>query len=232
VIRVRRSDERGRGDYGWLQTRYSFSFANYHDPAHMGFGPLRVINEDHIAGGGGFPPHSHRDMEILTWIVDGALAHRDSMGNGSVIGADELQYMAAGTGVRHSEFNASETDAVHLLQIWILPDAEGHAPRYGQWKLPAGAADGTLALLAAPDGAGAPIAIHQDLSLYVARPAAGTTLSHALADGRRTWLQLIAGEVALNGTPLSTGDGAAVSDERQLEISAERDAEFLLFDMK
>ena len=232
MIRVRRSDERGRGDYGWLKTRYSFSFANYHDPAHMGFGPLRVINEDHIAGGGGFPPHSHRDMEILTWIVSGALAHRDSMGNGSVIGADELQYMAAGTGVRHSEFNASDTDPVHLLQIWILPDAEGHAPRYGQWKLTPGAADDAFALLAGPDGSGAPIEIHQDARLYLARPSAGTPLNHALGDGRRAWLQLIGGEVSLNGTPLGAGDAAAISAERQLEISAERDAEFLLFDMK
>ncbi len=232
MITVRRSDERGRGDYGWLKTRYSFSFADYHDRAHMGFGPLRVINEDHIAGGGGFPPHSHRDMEILTWIVDGALAHRDSMGNGSVIGVDELQYMAAGTGVRHSEFNASETDPVHLLQIWIIPDTAGHAPRYGQTKLPAGAADDVLALLAAPDGAGAPIAIHQDTYLYVARPATGTTLSHALGEGRRAWMQLVGGELSLNGTSLGSGDGAAITHERQLEISADRDAEFLLFDMK
>ncbi len=232
MIKVRFSDHRGRGDYGWLKTRYSFSFANYHDPAHMGFGPLRVINEDHIAGGGGFPPHSHQDMEILTWIVDGALAHRDSMGTGSIIGADELQYMAAGTGVRHSEFNASETDPVHLLQIWILPDAAGHAPRYGQTKLPPGAADNALALLAAPDGAGAPIAIHQDASLFVARPTAGTTLTHTLREGRRAWLQLIKGEVSVNGTLLGAGDAAAVTDEGQLEISADRDADFLLFDMK
>lgn len=232
MIEIRRSDERGRGDYGWLKTRYSFSFADYHDRAHMGFGPLRVINEDHIAAGGGFPPHAHRDMEILTWIVDGALAHRDSLGNGSVIGADELQYMAAGTGVRHSEYNASGTDPVHLLQIWILPEAIGHAPRYGQTKLPTGAADNALALLAAPDGAEAPIAIHQDAWLYLARPAAGRSLTHALSEGRRAWLQLIGGEVSLNGTPLAAGDGAAITDERQLEITAERDAEFLLFDMK
>lgn len=232
MIEIRRSDERGRGDYGWLKTRYSFSFADYHDRAHMGFGPLRVINEDHIAGGGGFPPHAHRDMEILTWIVDGALAHRDSLGNGSVIRADELQYMAAGTGVRHSEYNASDTDPVHLLQIWILPDEAGHAPRYGQTKLPTGAADDALALLAAPDGAEAPIAIHQDAWLYLARPAAGSALTHALGEGRRAWLQLIGGEVSLNGTPLAAGDGAAVTDERQLEITAERAAEFLLFDMK
>src|SRR5690606_19795903 len=150
---------------------------------HMGFGPLRVINEDHIAGGGGFPPHSHRDMEILTWIVSGALAHRDSMGTGSTIGADELQYMAAGTGVTHSEFNASQTEAVHLLQIWILPDAAGHAPRYGQTRLAPGAADDALALLAGPAGAGAPIEIHQDARLYLSRPAAGTTLTHTLAKG-------------------------------------------------
>ncbi|MEX0900120.1 MAG: pirin family protein [Gammaproteobacteria bacterium] len=232
MIEIRRGDERGRGDYGWLQTRYSFSFAEYHDPAHMGFGPLRVINEDHIAGGGGFPPHSHRDMEILTWIVDGALAHRDSMGNGSVIGTDELQYMAAGTGVRHSEYNASETDSVHLLQIWILPNTAGHRPRYGQTKLAAGAADNGLALLAAPDGAGAPIAIHQDARLYIARLSAGTPLTHALGNDRRAWLQSIRGEASLNGRPLGAGDGAAVTDERQLEITAERDTEFLLFDMK
>ena len=232
MITVRGSDERGRGDYGWLNTRYSFSFADYHDPRHMGFGPLRVINEDHIAGGGGFPPHAHRDMEILTWIVSGALAHRDSMGNGSVIGADELQYMAAGTGVRHSEFNASETEPVHLLQIWILPDAAGHAPRYGQTKLASGAADDALALLAAPDGGGAPISVHQDAKLYLARPGASTTLTHALVAGRRAWLQTIRGELRVNGTALATGDAAAITGESALEIEAMKASEFLLFDMK
>ena len=232
MITVRGSDERGRGDYGWLNTRYSFSFADYHDPRHMGFGPLRVINEDHIAGGGGFPPHAHRDMEILTWIVSGALAHRDSMGTGSTIGADELQYMAAGTGVTHSEFNASKTESVHLLQIWLLPDAAGHAPRYGQTKLVDGAADDALALLAGPDGAGAPISVHQDARLYLARPKAGTVLEHPLVAGRRAWLQLIRGGLRLNGTELATGDGAAVSGEAALEIAATSATEVLLFDMK
>ena len=227
MITVRGSDERGRGDYGWLNTRYSFSFADYHDPRHMGFGPLRVINEDHIAGGGGFPPHAHRDMEILTWIVSGALAHRDSRGNGSVIGADELQYMAAGTGVRHSEFNASETEPVHLLQIWIVPDAAGHPPRYGQTKLAPSAADGRLTLLAAPDGADAPIALHQDARLYLGRPAAGAVLTHAIGARRRAWLQLIRGALALNGTPLAAGDGAAVTGEDTLEIAATDAAELL-----
>ena len=231
MIQIRRSDERGRGDYGWLKTRYSFSFANYHDPRFMGFGPLRVINEDHIAGGGGFPPHSHRDMEILTWIVSGALAHRDSMGTGSTIGADELQYMAAGTGVTHSEFNASQTEPVHLLQIWILPDRGGYKPRYGQTKLPAGAADDALAQLVGPDGSGAPIEIHQNAKLFVARPRADKTLTHALADGRSAWLQLIKGEVAVNGTPLAAGDAAAVRDERELEVVCGVDADFLLFDL-
>jgi len=229
MITLRKSADRGGAHHGWLDTKHSFSFADYHDPRHMGFGPLRVINEDRIAGGAGFPTHPHRDMEILTWVLEGALAHRDSEGNQATIRPGELQRMSAGTGIRHSEFNASRTASVHLLQIWILPERSGLPPGYEQTAFDD--LDGKLRLVAARDGRDGAVTVHQDAELWVARLAARQEVEFAPKSGRAQWVQVARGAVDLNGQHLTAGDGAAISDETALALRAETPAELLLFDL-
>ena len=229
MITVRYGEERGRANLGWLDSRHSFSFADYFDPKHMGFGPLRVINEDRVAPGGGFPTHPHRDMEIVTWVLDGALEHRDSLGTGSVIRPGEVQRMSAGTGIRHSEINASKTSPVHLLQIWLLPERAGLPPSYEQRAVAFGG--DRLHLIASPDGRDGAVTIHQNAEIWAAQLALGATASHALANGRHAWLQVARGDVTVNGSALHAGDGAALSDEREIVVHADTASEVLLFDM-
>ena len=230
MIQVRKSGDRGHANHGWLDTFHSFSFDTYHDPAHMGFRSLRVINEDRVAPSMGFGMHPHRDMEIITYVLEGALEHRDSMGNRGVIRPGEVQRMSAGTGVRHSEYNPSSSEPLHLLQIWILPERQGIAPSYEQ--KPIVAARGALALVAGPATENGAVAIHQDAKLFTARLEDGDTVRHMLPRGRHAWLQVTRGAVRLNGAEFSAGDGAAISDESVLEISGgAAGSEFLLFDL-
>lgn len=231
MITIRRSAERGHFDHGWLDTYHTFSFADYHDPRFMGFMSLRVINEDRILPGHGFGQHPHRDMEILTYVLSGELEHRDSLGNGAVIRPGEVQYMAAGTGVEHSEFNPSATAETHLLQIWIRPDRRGIAPRYEQRPFPVSTNDGRLTLLASRDGHDGSIRINQDARLYAAALRAGRRAMHDLAPGRGAWVQVLHGRVSVNGHALDAGDGAALADEPALELAAANDASVLLFDL-
>jgi redox-sensitive bicupin YhaK (pirin superfamily) len=231
MIHVRPSDERGFADHGWLQARHTFSFAGYHDPRHMGFRVLRVINEDRVAAGQGFGTHPHRDMEIFTWVLDGELEHKDSMGNGSVIRPGVAQWMSAGTGVTHSEFNPRPDTPTHLLQIWLLPDRTGHEPTWGEKEFPAAEREGRLCLLAAPDGAEGSLPWRQDARLYASTLAGGASLTAELATGRHAWLQVTRGALTVNGTALGAGDGAAVSDETKLELVASEDVDFLFFDL-
>ena len=231
MIVLRRSDERGKANFGWLDARHTFSFGHYFDPGHMGWGPLRVINEDRVAPGGGFPTHPHADMEIITYILDGALEHRDSLGTGAVIRPGEVQRMSAGTGIRHSEFNASKTEPVHLLQIWIMPERNGIEPGYEQTAFDLDGAKGRLVLVASRDGREGSVTIHQDAELRAGRLAAGQALRHAMRPGRLGWLQVARGDLRLNGERLHQGDGAAIRDEQLVELAADGDAEVLLFDM-
>ena len=231
MITVRHGEDRGRAVLDWLDSRHSFSFGHYHDPKHMGFRALRVINDDRVSPGGGFATHPHRDMEIITYVLDGTLEHADSLGNGSEIRAGEVQRMTAGTGVTHSEFNHSQVAPVHLLQIWILPAEKGLAPSYEQRAFTPEEKRGGLTLVAARDGRDGALTVHQDAEIYAALLDAGKSVSHRLAAGRHAWLHLAHGAVVLNGHALAEGDGAAVSDEEVLAISAETDAELLLFDL-
>jgi hypothetical protein len=231
MINIRRSNERGGGNFGWLNTRHSFSFDSYYDPKHMGFRSLRVINEDFVAPGEGFPAHPHRDMEIITYVLEGALEHKDSLGTGSVIRPGDGQRMSAGKGIRHSEMNASDTEKVHLLQIWIMPDRPGHEPSYEQKTFPEDEKRGKLRLVAGPDGEDGSVTIHQDAKLYVSLLKPGEEVSHELAKGRHAWLQVAKGAIEVNGKPLEQGDGAAISDEQKLAIKGTKDAEVLLFDL-
>jgi hypothetical protein len=231
MINIRHSEERGGGDFGWLKTHHSFSFDTYHDPRFMGFHSLRVINEDWVQAGHGFPMHPHRDMEIITYVLEGALEHKDSMGNGSTIRPGDGQRMSAGTGVRHSEANSSKTDAAHLLQIWILPDRRGHEPGYEQKVFPEADKRGKLRLIASPDGTDGSVTIHQDAKLYVSLLQPGQEVKHDLGSGRYAWLQVAKGAVELNGQSLKQGDGAAVSNEQRLIVKGTKDAEVLLFDL-
>ena len=230
MITVRNAGERGHASYDWLDTWHTFSFADYHDAQHMGFHALRVINDDTIAGGGGFGTHSHRDMEIITFILSGALEHKDSMGNGRIIRPGEVQYMAAGTGVAHSEFNPSPTEPVHLLQIWILPSHKGAKPVYAEKKF-AKAAPGQFYLAASKSGRDGSIPINQDADVFIGKLGGGDRISHTLKPGRHGWLQMAEGEVELNGLPLKAGDGAAVSDESRLIIESTGPAQVILFDL-
>ncbi len=230
MIRIRKSDERGQADHGWLKTHHTFSFADYYDPAHMGFRSLRVINDDVVAGGGGFPTHPHRDMEIITYVLQGALEHKDSMGNGSVIRPGNVQYMAAGTGVQHSEFNHSPIESVHLLQIWIQPDTRGAKPRYAE-KSFTDAPKGRLTLVASKSGRDGSIAINQDANVYVGKLDAGDSVTQNIGEGRGAWLQVAEGEVALNGQALKEGDGAALTAEKAVELRASQPSQVLLFDL-
>jgi redox-sensitive bicupin YhaK (pirin superfamily) len=233
MIQIRRAAERGHFDHGWLDTSHTFSFADYHDPRFMGFRSLRVINEDRVAPGQGFGTHGHRDMEIVSYVLEGALAHEDSVGNGSVIVPGDVQYMSAGTGVRHSEFNGSDRDVTHFLQIWIQPDRQGYAPRYGQKRFEESDKLGRLRLVASPDGAEGSIALRQDVRLYASVLAPGQPVSLDLPKGRHAWVQIVRGSVAVNGQRLSAGDGLAASNEPRLDIAASNGvkAEFLLFDL-
>ena len=231
MIRIRKGSERGHADHGWLQSWHTFSFADYHDPAEMGWHGLRVINEDIVQPGKGFGMHGHRDMEIVTWILDGALEHKDSMGNGEVIRPGEAQRMSAGKGVLHSEFNPSQEQATHLLQIWIEPNVRGVRPSYEQTFFPSEERRGRLRLVASHDGREGSVTIHQDAALYAALLAPGETVRHALAAGRHAYLHVARGAVRLNSQSLRDGDGAKIADEAELDIAATSDAEILLFDL-
>jgi redox-sensitive bicupin YhaK (pirin superfamily) len=232
MITIRPSAERGLGEHGgWLKSLHTFSFANYHDPRHMGFRALRVINEDRVTPGAGFDTHGHRDMEIVTYVLDGAIEHKDSLGTGSVIRPGEVQRMSAGTGIAHSEYNHSRDEPVHFLQIWIMPEQAGLAPGYEQRDFPAAERSGRLRLVAARDGRDGALTVHQDVGLYSGLLAVEETVTHALAPGRHAWLQVARGAVSLNGQSLVAGDGAAASDEARLDIAASEDAEVLLFDL-
>jgi quercetin 2,3-dioxygenase len=235
MIRIRKADERGHVQWDWLDTYHTFSFGEYHDRAHMGFRALRVINDDRVAPANGFPMHPHRDMEIVTYVLEGALGHKDSMGNGSVIEPGDVQRMSAGKGVVHSEWNHSKTEGVHLLQIWILPEANGITPSYEQKRFSVEEKRDKLRLIAAPaadknkDGA---VEIHQDARIFASVLGPGAKVEHALAPGRHAWLQVARGSVELNGQKLGEGDGAAVSDEQKLAIAGVADdSEVLLFDL-
>ncbi len=231
MIQIRRSDERGHANHGWLDTRFTFSFADYHDPKHVHFRTLRVMNDDRVAGGGGFPMHPHRDMEIVTYVLEGALEHRDSMGNGSVTTPGDIQYMGAGTGVTHSEFNASETEPVHLYQIWMFPEKQGLKPAYGQKNFSEDEKRGKLRLLVSPDGRDGSVKIRQDNDLYATVLREGETVKHELKPERHAYVQVARGSVTLNGTKLDEGDGAAISDVQAVELTGVKDAEVLLFDL-
>jgi quercetin 2,3-dioxygenase len=230
MIARRPAEERGRARFGWLDSRHTFSFGHYHDDAHMGFGPLRVINEDRVTPGAGFDTHGHSDMEILSYVLEGELAHKDSIGTGSVIRPGEVQRMSAGTGIRHSEFNPSPQAPVHFLQIWILPEREGLKPGYQQSAFPLDD-KGRLHLVASGDGRDGSLTINQDVDLYAGRLTEGEIVERKLRDGRLGWLQVARGAVSLNGVALATGDGAAIEKETDLVIRADSDAEVLLFEM-
>jgi quercetin 2,3-dioxygenase len=231
MLTFRKANERGHADHGWLNSYHTFSFADYYDPKHMGFGPLRVINDDTVAGGGGFPPHPHRDMEIISYVIEGALAHKDSMGNGSVIKPGDVQRMSAGQGVRHSEFNASKTDPVHFLQIWIIPERAGLPSGYEQKFFSEDEKRGKLRLIASSDGADGSVRISQDVRLFATVLDDGASVSHTIPRDRKGWLHLVQGSAELNGQRLEAGDGVAIEGEERLTLSSSSKAEFLLFDM-
>ena len=231
MIQIRPGSERGGSDSGWLDSRHTFSFDQYRDPRWMGFRSLRVINEDVIAPGGAFPMHPHRDMEIITYVLEGALAHKDNMGNGSIIHPGDGQRMSAGTGVRHSEANPSAKESVHLLQIWIAPDRKGHDPSYEQKPFSQSEKRGRFRLIASPDGTDGSVTIHQDAKLYATLLGEGEQIKYSIAEGRFAWLQIAKGSVELNGQLLKQGDGAAISEEQDLTIYAAEDSEVLLFDL-
>ncbi len=231
MITVRPSEARGRANFGWLDSKHSFSFGDYYDPSHMGFRDLRVINEDKVAPKGGFPNHSHRDMEIVSYVLDGALEHKDSLGNGATIKPGEVQRMSAGSGITHSEYNPSANAPVHFLQIWIMPEKRGDKPSYEQRHYPASERQGRLKLVGSRDGRDGSVTIHQDVALYAGLLAKGDTVKQAIAPGRHAWLQVARGAVTVNGQWLRAGDGAAISDQREIEISADEAAEILLFDL-
>jgi redox-sensitive bicupin YhaK (pirin superfamily) len=231
MITVRKAQERGHARHGWLESFHTFSFAGYHDARHMGFRDLRVINEDRVEPQRGFGTHSHRDMEIVSYVLEGALEHRDSLGNGSVIRPGDVQRMSAGTGVSHSELNPSASEPVHFLQIWILPEREGLAPSYEQKHFPVEERAGRLRLVASRGGREGSVRVHQDVDLYASLLAAGESVTHTLRAGRHAWLQVARGRCALNGVALEAGDGAAVSEERSLGLVGVGDAELLLFDL-
>ncbi len=231
MITIRKGQERGHFDFGWLNTYHTFSFDQYYDPNHMGFRSLRVINEDIVQPGQGFPTHGHRDMEIVTYILQGALEHRDSMGNGSVIRPGDAQRMSAGTGVRHSEANPSLDALVHLLQIWILPNEKSLLPEYEEKKFSDDEKRNKFRLIVSPAGDDGSVRIHQDAKIYASLLDKGAAVDHNLGNGRSAWLQVAAGSVALNDVTLEQGDGAARSQESNLRINAKQSAEVLLFDL-
>lgn len=231
MITIRKAEERGHANYDWLDTYHSFSFANYYDPQYLGFRSLRVINEDRVSPGAGFGKHGHRDMEIITYVLEGSLEHKDSLGNGSIIQPGDVQRMSAGSGILHSEFNPSRIDPVHLLQIWIIPDKTGLPPTYEQQKFDLEKSVGQLQLIASPDGREGSVTVHQDVKVWAGRLKGGDRLSYSLAPQRHAWLQVAKGAITLNGIPLETSDGGAMSEETELAIAAITEAEFLLFDL-
>ncbi|MBL7988087.1 MAG: pirin family protein [Chlorobi bacterium] len=231
MITIRASNQRGHADHGWLNTYHTFSFANYYDPSQMGFRVLRVINEDRVGPGEGFGTHGHRDMEIITYVIQGGLEHRDSMGNNSVIRPGELQRMSAGRGVTHSEYNASNTEPVHFLQIWLLPERAGGEPSYAQKMFTAEERTNRLAPIATRSGRDGSVAIQQNVELYSAILDEGAQVAHNLPTGRHAYAQVVRGDIELNGIPMSAGDGAAISDETALQLRATTPAEILLFDL-
>ncbi len=231
MITLRRAHERGHADHGWLDTWHTFSFADYQDPRHMGFRNLRVINDDSVAPAMGFGTHRHQDMEIVTYVLDGALQHKDSMGTGSIIRPGEVQRMSAGTGVFHSEFNASKEEAVHFLQIWMIPAQRGIAPGYEQKAFSADARQGQLKLVASPEGSDGSVTVHADARLYATLLAGGESVRHELARGRHGWVHVARGKVELNGHVLSTGDGAALTEEAVVALKGVEPSEVLVFDL-
>jgi redox-sensitive bicupin YhaK (pirin superfamily) len=232
MIKKRPANERGGGNHGWLNTRHTFSFSDYYDPAHMGFHALRVMNEDRVAPGQGFSMHGHQDMEIISYVLEGELGHKDSLGHGAVLRPGEFQCMTAGTGIRHSEFNPSVSEPVHFYQIWILPDRAGHKPNYDQRSFPAAERQGRLRLVASPDGRENSLTLHQDAEVYLSSLARGEQATHSLQPGRSAWLQILRGSAQLNGIALEAGDGAAISEESSLSVRAARPAEVMLFDLR
>lgn len=231
MITIRKSGERGQSRYSWLEARHSFSFGQYYDQKHMGFGPLRVINQDIVKGGAGFPMHAHDNMEIVTYILSGALEHKDSMGNTGVIKAGDLQRMSAGTGVKHSEYNHSATEECHLLQIWFLPEHQGIEPGYQQQSFNNQNKKNRLNLMVSREGRGGSLRINQDIDIYSALLEAQDQVAHIFADKRLGWIQVARGSLEVNGVALEAGDGAAISGEKEIVLSSARDAEILLFDM-
>ncbi len=231
MITIRPSSERGHANHGWLDTHYSFSFSDYQDPAYMGFRDLRVINDDRIQGGAGFPTHGHRDMEIITYMINGALAHKDSTGGEGVIKRGEVQTMTAGAGVRHSEFNASATEAAHLLQIWVMPANDGLPAAYAQTHFSDADKHNRLCRIVAPKGAGDGLTINQDVSVYASILDKGASVAHDIAQNRAAWVQMVSGEIKLNDVVLKAGDGAAIEAVTALAITAQDNSEFLLFDL-
>jgi quercetin 2,3-dioxygenase len=232
MLLIRRAGDRGRANLGWLDSRHTFSFADYHDPRFMGFGPLRVINEDRVQAGQGFGTHSHRDMEIISYVLEGELAHRDNMGNGSVIRRGDVQRMSAGTGVEHSEFNHSQTELVHFFQIWVLPERRGLAPGYEEKHFDDDAKRGRLKLVASRDGRDGSVVIHRDADLYASLLAPGDEVSHDTDRARKGWIQLASGAATVNGEKLEAGDGAAIAYEDKVVIRCVASSELLLFDMR
>ena len=233
ALTVRRAEERGGANLGWLDSKHTFSFGHYFDPKHIGFGPLRVINEDRVAPGGGFPTHPHSDMEIISYVLDGALEHKDSLGTGSVIKPGDVQRMSAGTGVRHSEYNASKTDPVHFLQIWIVPERDGIEPSYEQKAFSADEKRGALRLIGSRDGRDGSVTIHQNVDFYATLLEDGQQVRHEITAGRQAWIQVARGDVVVNGQTLKAGDGLAINTAEVLELTgvSQAEAEVLLFDL-
>jgi hypothetical protein len=231
MLLIRRSDDRGRARLGWLDSRHTFSFADYHDPRYMGFGPLRVINEDRVEPGQGFGTHGHRNMEIISYVLSGALEHRDSMGNGSVLRRGDVQRMSAGTGVEHSEFNHSQTEPVHFFQIWLLPERRGLAPGYEEKRFEDDDKRGRFRLIASRSGRDGSVVVHQDAEVYAALLAPGDEVAHATERTRKSWVQVASGSVSVNGERLAAGDGAAIAYDDNIVIRANAETELLLFDM-
>lgn len=231
MISIRRGKDRGHANHGWLDSHHTFSFANYYDPEHMGFRSLRVINDDRVTGGAGFPTHGHRDMEIISYVVEGGLEHRDSMGNGSVIRPGDVQRMTAGTGVTHSEFNASKSAPLRFLQIWIIPGRRGLEPGYEQKHFESSERTNRLRLVASGDGRDGSVTVHQDVAIYASTLEAGQSLEYTVVDGRHAWLQVVNGRLNVAGHALEEGDGLSLSQSGLLDVRADRDAELLLFDL-
>jgi len=231
MITLRSAGSRGKANFGWLDSRHTFSFGHYHDPQHMGFGPLRVINEDKVLPAAGFDTHGHRDMEIISYVLSGELAHKDSIGTGSVIRPGDVQRMTAGTGIRHSEFNNSSKEPVHFLQIWIEPEKLGLAPGYEQKHFDASSMENRWCVVACPDGSNGAVTVHQDVRLLVSKLAQGKTIDFTLAENRQAWMQVARGSVSLNNTLLDQGDGVAITDLDIFRVTATEDSEVLLFDL-